>query len=246
MLRAYRAPFSGAIFPREFSGTERAAADTILSMARHNNDLHGSVPENSAAALLLIDLISDFDFPDGERLAANAEATALAVADLKTRARAAGIPAIYVNDNFGRWTSDFRRLVEHCLKDGVRGQRIARMLSPADDDYFVLKPKHSGFFSTTLELLLRYLHADTLIIAGVTTDVCVTFTANDAYMREYRLWIPADCCAAVEPRDHEYALKYMARVLDADIAPSTAIDLNALRNPAGEARKPGQGPGSGS
>ena len=209
-------------------------------MVRRNSDLHGSVPENSAAALLLIDLISDFDFPDGERLAANAEAIAPVVAALKRRARAAGIPAIYVNDNFGRWTSDFRRLVEHCLEDGTRGRRIARMLSPAADDYFVLKPKHSGFFSTTLELLLRYLHAGRVIIAGVTTDVCVMFTANDAYMREYRLWIPADCCAAVEAGDHEYALKYMRRVLDANIAPSMAIDLDALRDPADEEREPGQ------
>jgi nicotinamidase-related amidase len=199
-------------------------------MTSRNDDLHGNVPESSAMALLLIDLISDFNFPDGERLAANAEAIAPAVAELKARARAARIPAIYVNDNFGRWTSDFRRLVEHSAADGSRGRLIARMLAPGDDDYFVLKPKHSGFFSTTLELLLRYLHARTLIVAGLTTDVCVMFTANDAYMREYRLWVPADCCSAVESRDHEYALDYMRRVLDASIAPSPAIDLAALRD----------------
>jgi nicotinamidase-related amidase len=198
-------------------------------MALHNNDLHGSVPEDSAAALLLIDLISDFDFPDGERLAANTEAIAPAAAELKARARAARIPAIYVNDNFGRWTSDFRRLVDHCSAEESRGRLIARTLAPADDDYFVLKPKHSGFFNTTLELLLRYLHAHTLIIAGVTTDVCVMFTANDAYMREYRLWIPADCCAAVDPCDHEYALEYMRRVLGANVAPSPAIDPATAR-----------------
>lgn len=201
-------------------------------MTKRNNDLHGNVPEDSAAALLLIDLISDFDFPNGERLAANAEAIAPAVAELKARARAARIPAIYANDNFGRWTSDFRRLVEHCAADGARGRLIAQMLAPADDDYFVLKPKHSGFFSTTLELLLRYLHAETLILAGLTTDVCVMFTANDAYMREYRLWIPADCCAAVQSRDHEYALDYMRRVLDANIASSPAVNLAVLRDQA--------------
>lgn len=208
------------------------SAATIYTMAPRNNDLHGSVPEDSAAALLLIDLVSDFNFPDGARLAANTEAIARTVAELKTRARAARIPAIYVNDNFGRWTSDFRRLVDHCSADGSRGRLIARMLAPGEDDYFVLKPKHSGFFSTTLELLLRYLHAETLILAGLTTDVCVMFTANDAYMREYRLWIPADCCAAVESRHHEYALDYMRRVLNANIAPSPAIDLAALRDRA--------------
>jgi nicotinamidase-related amidase len=201
-------------------------------MGSPDHDLHGSVPDNSAAALLLIDLISDFDFPDGERLAAKAEAIAPALAELKARARRMRIPAIYVNDNFGRWTSDFRRLVDHCAADGSRGRLIARALAPDDDDYFVLKPKHSGFFSTTLELLLRYLHAQTLIVAGLTTDVCVMFTANDAYMREYRLWVPADCCATVESRDHECALDYMRRVLAANIAPSAAIDLAAIRDRA--------------
>ena len=201
-------------------------------MGSRNNDLHGNVPDNSAAALLLIDLISDFDFPDGERLAAKAEAIAPALAELKARARTMRIPAIYVNDNFGRWTSDFRRLVDHCAADGSRGRLIARTLAPDDNDYFVLKPKHSGFFSTTLELLLRYLHAQTLIVAGLTTDVCVMFTANDAYMREYRLWVPGDCCATVESRDHEYALDYMRRVLTANIAPSAAIDLAAIRDRA--------------
>ena len=74
---------------------------------------------------------------------------------LKQRAKEAGIPVIYVNDNFGRWQSNFNHQVEHCLHDGVRGQPVVELLQPEEDDYFVLKPKHSGFFSTALDMLLE-------------------------------------------------------------------------------------------
>ena len=67
------------------------------------------------------------------------------VASLKRRARQAGVPCVYVNDNFGRRRSDFRAQVEHCLKSDVRGRPLAELLRPAEDDYFVLKPMHSGF-----------------------------------------------------------------------------------------------------
>jgi hypothetical protein len=79
------------------------------------------------------------------------------LAAFKDRARAAGIPAIYVNDNFGRWQSNFGQLLSRCLTEEVRGRPVAALLSPAPDDYFVLKPKHSAFFSTTLDILLKYL-----------------------------------------------------------------------------------------
>lgn len=110
-----------------------------------NPDLHGNVPEHSKTALLLIDVINDLEFDDGKKLVKPANAMARHLARLKTRAREAGIPAIYVNDNFGRWTSDFRHLIEHCLHDDVRGTTLAKTLTPKDGDYFVLKPKHSGF-----------------------------------------------------------------------------------------------------
>ncbi len=127
-------------------------------------DLHGNVPENSAAALLLIDVINDLEFEDGDKLLAAALTMGEKIAELKRRASASKIPTIYVNDNFGRWTSDFRRLVEHCQHDSVRGSPLARLLAPAKNDFFVLKPKHSGFFFTTLDLVLKHLGANNLIL----------------------------------------------------------------------------------
>ena len=196
-------------------------------MPHKNQDLHGNAPDKSSVALLLIDVISDFDFDKGDELLKNALPAARALAELKKKAKRAKIPVIYVNDNFGRWQSDFKNLLEHCLS--AKGCEIARLLKPDDDDYFVLKPKHSGFYSTTLDLLLEYLKAKTLILTGVTTDICILFTANDAYMRDFDLIVPRDCVAAVDPKENEHALDYIARILKADTRPSTEIDLEELK-----------------
>ena len=197
-----------------------------------NPDLHGNVPENSPVALLLIDVINDMDFEGAEALVRQAVPMARRIAALKRRAREARIPAIYINDNFGRWQSDFRKLVDHVLHDGVPGEEVARILEPEDDDYFVLKPKHSAFFETTLDTLLAYLGAKTLIMTGVAGNICILFSANDAYMRDYDLIVPSDCVASNTPDENRYALQQIEQVLKGDIAPSTDLDLDALLHEA--------------
>jgi len=197
-------------------------------MPAKNHDLHGSVPDHSPVALLLIDVINHLDFEGGDRLLEHALPMAERLAALKRRARAAGIPAIYANDNFGRWQSDFAKVLERCRADGARGKPIADRLAPDADDYFVLKPKHSGFYGTTLDILLDYLEVDTLILAGLTADRCVLFTASDAYMRDFHLLVPADCVASIDPADNRAALAHMARVLEADTRESTTLELAHL------------------
>jgi len=197
-------------------------------MNDRNEDLHGNAPDKARTVLLLIDVINDLEFDGGAALLERAVAMAERIAELKRAAVRAGIPAVYVNDNFGKWRSNFTQVLEHCLDDGVRGEPIARLLRPAPDDYFVLKPKHSGFFSTTLEVLLRYLGADTLVLTGMTADVCVLFTAHDAYLRDYRLFIPTDCVASIDPQENERTLRHMERVLKADVRPSTELNLEEL------------------
>jgi nicotinamidase-related amidase len=198
-------------------------------MPAKSDDLHGSAPDDAAVALLLIDVINDLEFDGGEALLAQALPVAARIAALKRQATKVGIPAIYVNDNFGRWQSDFAKLLAHCLNDDVRGQPLAEQLQPEPDDYFVLKPKHSGFYATTLDLLLRHLRVRTVILTGLTGDICVLFTANDAYMRDVHLVVPADCVASQDPDENRHALRHMRRVLKADIRPSTALNLHALQ-----------------
>jgi nicotinamidase-related amidase len=193
-----------------------------------NPDLHGYVPERSPVALLLVDVINAMDFAGAAPLVRQAVRMAPRIAALKRRAKAAAIPVVYINDNFGRWQSDFRSVVAHCLRDGVPGEPVARLLQPDDDDYFVLKPKHSAFFQTTLDTLLAYLGTRTVILAGIAGNICILFSANDAYMRDYELLVPSDCCVSNTRRENDHALAQIAQVLKADVGPSTRIDLRAL------------------
>jgi nicotinamidase-related amidase len=198
-------------------------------MPAKNDDLHGNVPDKSPVALLLIDVINDLEFPGGDVLLDYALPMAARIGVLKRRAKQAGVPAIYVNDNFGKWQSDLGKLIAHCLDDGVRGRPLVERLLPEEDDYAVLKPKHSGFYSSTLDTLLAYLKARTLVLTGLTGNVCVLFTANDAFMRDFHLVVPADCVASIDPEDNAYALRQMATVLEADTRPSTELDFAALK-----------------
>ena len=198
--------------------------------AARTQDLHGSAPDECRVALLIIDMINAFEFEGAHALLPRALAAARATAALKRRARSAGVPAVYVNDNFGRWRSDFRSTLDYVLRDGVAGRTIAELLKPCEDDYFVLKPKHSGFQFTTLDVLLKHLGAQTLILTGVAGNFCVLFTAHDAYMRDYHLIVPSDCIASQTEDEDAYALAHMARVTKADTPRSSEIDFSSLQH----------------
>jgi nicotinamidase-related amidase len=197
-------------------------------MPEKNIDLHGSAPDKHKFALLLIDVINDFDFPEADQLLKYARPMARNLLRLKRRAQKAGIPVVYVNDNFGRWKSDFRRTVEHCAHHG-RGREVVELLRPEENDYFVLKPKHSGFFSTTLETLLRYLETQTLILTGIAGNFCVLFTANDAYMRDFNLFVPLDCTVSNSKKGNDSALALMRKFLKADTRSSSGIALRTAQ-----------------
>jgi nicotinamidase-related amidase len=188
----------------------------------------GAGRARAARALLIIDVINDFAFEEGAATLAAAIPMTGRIRQLKRAARRAGIPTVYVNDNFGRWRSDFSAQVEHCLKDGVRGQPVVELLRPGEEDYFVLKPKHSGFFSTTLDTLLEYLGARAVVLTGMAANICVLFTANDAYMRDFHLVVPADCVASNTEEENRHALEQMRKVLKADIRPSDELRLEEL------------------
>lgn len=181
-----------------------------------------------SVALLLIDVINDLEFDEGEKLVEYAIPMARNIARLKLEAKKRGIPCLYVNDNFGQWQSDFKHLVARCVSNGVRGAPIARELVPQQDDYFVLKPRHSGFFQTPLDLLLQSLQTKKLILCGLTTDSRVLSTANDGYLRDFEIFVPADCCASVAKHRHIDALGQMRRTLKANTTASLQIDFEQL------------------
>jgi nicotinamidase-related amidase len=184
---------------------------------------------SGGSALLLLDLISDWTFPDAEKLLPHALTIVAAVASLKERCRRAGVPVIYGNDNQGRWRSDFRQVVASSLAAGGRGARITAALAPHDDDLFVLKPKHSAFFSTPLDLLLQHLGVRRLLLTGVASDQCVVATAMDARMRDYEVIVASDCVASQSRARNQRALTHFEVALAVPTMSGSHIRLPRAR-----------------
>ena len=181
-----------------------------------------NVRRNSRIALLLVDVINHFEFPDGKEVLQRALAIAPPLARLKKRVREAGIPTIYVNDTFGQWRSDTRKLLQYCLRPEAPGLHFVEQLQPDDEDYFILKPMHSAFYQTPLEVLLQELGASSLILTGLATNSCILCTAHDANMRHLKVTVPGDCCAARSAREHRQALEHIAAMADAKVIMSSS------------------------
>jgi nicotinamidase-related amidase len=181
--------------------------------------LHGNVPDKAAIAIVLVDVINDFEFDGGEALLEFAAMVAPEICALARAGRAAGIPIIYANDNRGKWRSDFRAVLSRCLGEGCKGREIVKQFVPCETDYFVLKTKNSAFFGTSLELLLQHLGTEKLIVGGFATDRCLLFTALDAYLRDYQLFVPMDCTAAEDEESAARALRLLERSAGADTRP---------------------------
>lgn len=165
------------------------------------------------SAVIFIDIINDFNFERGERLLHHTLEILPHLKRLKHYAKENKIPVIYVNDHYGLWQTDYRTLINHCTNN--RSQEVIDEMRPDQNDYFFIKPKHSAFFQTPLQSLLLELGKKSLILAGVAGDICILFTAKDAYMYEYALQVPENCIASNEKRGNEYALYLMRSVMDA-------------------------------
>lgn len=173
----------------------------------------GDAKPADKTALLVVDVINDLEFPGGEKVLPWAQRMVDKLGPVMDRARQMDVPIVYVNDNFGHWRSNFNDVVRHCTREGARGRDVVLRLVPKPEDYFILKPKHSAFFATSLVPLLEFLEVDRLILAGIATNLCVFFTAHDAHMHEYDITVLSDCCAAESDEDHNLALDQLQRFL---------------------------------
>jgi nicotinamidase-related amidase len=174
---------------------------------------------NIRPALIIIDMINNFDFSHGPILAKKASRIAGPIKKLKDQFNQNKLPVIFINDHYNLWQADLHKIIDLCRNE--YSQAIFEVLFPEEHDLFLIKPKHSAFYGTALNTLLHQLKVNTLIITGIAGNICVLFTANDAYMREYQLYIPKDCIASADDNDNLYALTMMENVLKAQIDAST-------------------------
>jgi nicotinamidase-related amidase len=175
----------------------------------------------STRVVLLIDVIQAFDGEDGDRLHERLVPIVPAIARLRRQARAARVPVVYVNDHFGRWRSSWEATVAHAVRSSLGD--AARRLKPAADDFFVVKPGRSAFHQTPLEALLDTMGARELVIAGLTSDMCVLSAAHDASLRKLRCRVPADTCTALDDERHERALALLSTSMKVDTRPATSL-----------------------
>lgn len=203
--------------------------DRKRRLHRGHDDLHGNVPDPSQVVLLLIDVINDLSFPGNKDLVRRSVALAKSIAKLKKRCKKLDIPAIYVNDNRGRWRSDISAVLQHSLRKQSPGREMTKLLVPESEDYIVLKPKHSPFYASPLQTILDHIGARVAIVAGVTTNACVLIAAGDLHVRDFRLFVPADCVAALTDCEHRRSLEVMKNSFDADTTSSSRLNLVRLR-----------------
>jgi nicotinamidase-related amidase len=170
-------------------------------------------------------MISPFEFEGARAVLRNARRIAPAIARLKKRAVRQRIPVIYVNDMAGRWESDQRAYVARCLQAGKPGRDVVSRLAPAPADYFIFKPRHSGFFATALAELLELLRVQEVILTGLTSHQCVLFTGMDAYVREFAVTVPRDCVAAPSPEHTRHALVVLRQAMMARTPLSSKLDF---------------------
>jgi nicotinamidase-related amidase len=200
-----------------------------MKRTHKNADLHGAAPDAASVALLIVDMLSNFQAPEVRKFLRPAQRVAHSIAALKKRADAAGIPCIYVNDNVGKWQSNGRRVIEQNSSPDAASVSIKAALRPRDTDYLILKPKHSAFYATPLDVLLSHLGVSALIITGTAGKQCILFTAIDAYVREYRLYLPDDCIVTESQQELKMLQALFAKTLDADTRASGYLRLAAMQ-----------------
>jgi nicotinamidase-related amidase len=195
---------------------------------RKNEDLHGNAPDSCPVVLLLVDVLNDVDFPGNFQLLKSIDSLGENISALKKRCKGIGIPVIYVNDNRGKWRSDFSVVLSYCLRPDSPGCPMVSQLIPEASDYIVLKPKHSAFYATPLDTLFSYLKVKTAILAGLITNACILSTASELYVRDLDVYVPSDCVAAPIKRAHRNALELMKTGFDADTTSSTKLNLRKI------------------
>lgn len=188
-----------------------------------------TVAGKNGDVLLIIDTINDLEFPGAQNLLPWAERLAPRLARFRGLARRAKIPVVYVNDNFGLWHGDFSDVYRHCTQRSARGRDVSRKLKPGRNDYFILKPRHSAFFATSLVPLLDQLQAKRLILTGMATNLCILFSAHDAHMHGYPMIVLSDCCAAESDFDHNVALEQLKRFCRATVCRSEEYVASAAQ-----------------
>jgi nicotinamidase-related amidase len=174
--------------------------------------------DESKTALLIVDMLSAYDHEDAEQLVESAARAVPVIAELRSRAQDAGVRVIYVNDNYGDWNSSASELADRAR--GGRHPELVEPLLPVGGDSFVIKLRHSVFYGTPLEHLIRDQGIERLILAGQVTEQCILYSAAEAYFRDFEVVVPRDAVAHLDDELGEAALRMIASNMAGEVGPA--------------------------
>jgi nicotinamidase-related amidase len=179
--------------------------------------------DKAPSALVVVDMINPYDFPDAEAVAQHAPGAVENIARLLERSRSDGVPVVYVNDNYGDWNSSSEELLAEAMQ-GVHPE-LVEPLAPREGEAFVIKARHSIFYSTPLEYLLATQGIGRVVLTGQVTEQCILYSALDAYVRNFRVAVVHDAVAHIDDELATAALRMMERNMGADIERARDADL---------------------
>jgi nicotinamidase-related amidase len=177
----------------------------------------------SRTALIVIDMINGYEHPDAERLTRSVERVLPNITELVNRAAEQDVPTIYVNDNFGSWNSNRDELLDEVM--GGEFRHLVEPIAPKDDTMFIVKARHSIFYQTPLEYLLREQGIERVVMVGQVTEQCVLYSALDAYIRRFQVVVPRDAVAEIHADLADASLKMMELNMSAEIADADDVEL---------------------
>ncbi|HET6865706.1 MAG TPA: isochorismatase family cysteine hydrolase [Solirubrobacteraceae bacterium] len=176
-------------------------------------------------ALIVIDMLNPYDHEDAEPLMESVAETLPSLRELIHRAPDAGLLTVYVNDNHGDWTAGREKLTRRALAGAA--PHLIEPIAPSKDTPFVVKARHSVFYQTQLEYLLRQEDVDRLVLTGQVTEQCILYSALDGYVRHFEVVVPRNAVAHIHEDLADAALRMMEENMRAQVADSVDEALEA-------------------
>ena len=167
------------------------------------------------SAVIVVDMLNEYDHEDGDVLVESVREALPAMRRIVERAHREGTPVVYVNDNYGDWAAGRPELVERAAAG--RGADVVEQIAPADGTWFIAKARHSIFYETQLEYLLREQEIERIVLVGQVTEQCILYSALDAYVRRFEVAVPRDAVAGIHADLASSALRMMERNMRADV-----------------------------
>jgi nicotinamidase-related amidase len=167
------------------------------------------------SALIVVDMLNEYDHEDADVLVESARAALPGMRRLIERAGQEGTPVVYVNDNNGDWSAGRPELLARAVAG--RARDVVEPIAPGEGTWFIAKARHSIFYETQLEYLLREQEVERIVLVGQVTEQCILYSALDAYVRHFAVAVPRDAVAGIHRDLADCALRMMERNMRAEI-----------------------------